>query len=336
MAFQTGTAADAQDFYDKLETFLTTNADLMAASQNWTVVWQRPSGGAHPGDKVLKGPGLAGTDNIYVGMRLNIDDNNDEYSISLSGATGVLQSATWFDQHQHTSPKTVRAFLDNDPMQYWMIANGRRFAFVVRIGTVFEHAYAGLFLPYGTPQEYPYPMFVGGTARGLDAGNNGRTNSYRDTNEEHVLYMKSPVRTENQIVLSNGYVMLPDNSWIAIGPYSDNVTAFLSFIPEEDDHRNLLGNELFNNENHVGAYYLMDRMMEGYGGVHATVPLVIARTIGDTALNATSYGYLDGVHRCQGHNMAAMDTIQSGSASELVFPNIFRTGLEHFYALRME
>ena len=55
------------------------------------------------------------------------------------------------------------------------VANGRRIVVVVKTGTYYECVHLGLFLPYATPAQYPYPLVVGGSYNGSTRWSNAYT-----------------------------------------------------------------------------------------------------------------------------------------------------------------
>lgn len=169
MAYTTGTAASYQALFDALITFLTTDATLVAAGKNWELLRRNSYVADAKMDCAdLRGPGLAGGDNIYVQLILYKDAANDTYSIRVSGSSAWLSSVTppnYANQPNATAALiTPKAPLWNNATPYWFVANGRRFIVVAKVGSYWSSLYAGLILPYGTPSQYPYPLFVGGNS----------------------------------------------------------------------------------------------------------------------------------------------------------------------------
>jgi len=58
----------------------------------------------------------------------------------------------------------ARLLLWPNKIQYWLVANGRRFIVVAKVSSVYEASYLGFALPYGLPTQFPYPLIVGGAA----------------------------------------------------------------------------------------------------------------------------------------------------------------------------
>jgi len=163
MAYEIGTASGYADLAEKFINFLTTNDDLVALNQQWEVVWtgsgRMPT---YPEDIVLRGPGLAGSDDIYVGFRQIPLPGNDRYNWAFRGIVGINPAALTYNEHTNVSDPVCVHFADYE-MPYWFIANGRRFIVIVRVSTTYQVGYGGFILPYAPPNIWSYPLAVGGT-----------------------------------------------------------------------------------------------------------------------------------------------------------------------------
>lgn len=132
---------------------------------------------------ILKGEGLAGTDEIYVGMRAYHDAGADYYNLSVAGFTGYVPGNTFTAQPGYFESGIPA---HNNRIDYWLVVNPRRIAFGLKVGTpVYEHGYMGLFLPYATPGQFPYPLAVGGMLNGTPAT--------RFSDSAHSMYLKGRV-----------------------------------------------------------------------------------------------------------------------------------------------
>lgn len=155
MAYATDVATSHTDLLSRIKTF--------AVAQGWTAL--RDSGG----EVVLKGVGVAGTDEIYVGLKLYTSAGTDTYGISFNGFTGYVDSEPFNNQPgalPQTEGSATAITLINAPMTYWLCVNSRRIVVVVKVSAVYEAAYLGYILPYASPNQYPYPLFVGGSIPG--------------------------------------------------------------------------------------------------------------------------------------------------------------------------
>lgn len=181
MPWTTGTVTGHLELMTVLRDFLTTNAELVAAGQEWEVMKEEtiashvmtspsistPSGGwgATFRDLYLRGSGLAGLDNIHVNLRTYEAPSYNIYNWMVQGATGFEDGVPWNRQPGNSYYSSDFHYLPmtNSTIKYWIVADGRRFILVVKIGTRYLASYCGLLLPYSLPSEYPYPMLISGT-----------------------------------------------------------------------------------------------------------------------------------------------------------------------------
>ena len=104
-------------------------------------------------------PGLAGTDQIYTGLQSYNLPTTDVYNWRCAGFTGFVDSSS-FKTQPGISP-VLGIPLRRNAMRYWFAANGQRVAVALQVDTTYQTFYLGKMLPYGTPQQYPYPLVVG-------------------------------------------------------------------------------------------------------------------------------------------------------------------------------
>lgn len=157
MAIVTGTATDYKTMLADFITFITTNASLVSGGQNWSVLRTVTASGHN--DHLLRGPGLAGTDQIHV--RLQSAEAGSNYGWNCNGFVSY-NSALANDVQPGSSP-VVGMALRNATIPYWFLANGRRFMIIAKVSTYYMSLYGGFILPWATPAEYPYPLYVGGS-----------------------------------------------------------------------------------------------------------------------------------------------------------------------------
>lgn len=158
-ASTSGTATDYLDLIDKIQAFLSTDATLVAAGQEWEVMDY--GGEVVATELYLRGQGLAGADNIYVGLRAYENAASDWFNIACRPFLGWLASATWDTQPGAGPERGVTAW--DQAIDYWIAADGRRFIVGFRVSTVDQILHCGLLTPYATPLQYPLPLLVAGT-----------------------------------------------------------------------------------------------------------------------------------------------------------------------------
>jgi hypothetical protein len=145
--------AEIRDFVDA-EGWTILEEDTVSATRHW----------------IAEAPGYTGPDgdvHAYVGMRSYESVGADYYNLSVATFTGYVPGNSFTTQPGY---KESGIPAHNQPIDYWMTANERRVAFVLKVGTpVYEHGYAGFMLPYATPRQYPYPIVCGGMLSGIPA-----------------------------------------------------------------------------------------------------------------------------------------------------------------------
>lgn len=321
----TGTATDDQDLFAKLITFLTTDTDLVAAGEEWTEVWDHASGDED--GIVLEGPGLSGTDQIYVGLRLNRNVPADEYNIEARGMTGFSASAVELEDHVNVSPDPAYSFVDSGTMTYWFIASGRHFVVITKITTVFEALYAGWFLPFGTPTEYPYPMFIGGSAGTYYSGDPDSPSSWRDDVSGHTQFpWPSADDSGPDYWGPMAFLLDPAGNWITLSNTGSAREGTVGPVYTKG-YKNFADNQA----NFLDAYEGFLQMTECYGGDHMIWPM----TLHETSPGSQTYGILDGCFKCQGVGMGAEDEITVGGVDHLVVQNTHRTDLFDYWCVEL-
>lgn len=317
MAVEIGTATDHVDLYNKLYTFLTSNADLVAAGQNWTLAWSHPSAsypyapGQTTSDIVLKGPGNAGLDQVFVGMRLVEDLNNDRQGMWFSGCQGLIETNTAYSAH-FNSVRPMHVPLYDQATPYWFVANGRRFIVVAKISTTYVACYEGLFLPYATPEEYPYPMISSGcsaTQRRWSDEDIAHTHFCMPYDNWTSTYYNHPTGIPDTVD-GRLYFMTPGGVWVGANNRRTDIHVFpwvsASFVSTQ---QTLLG------------------------GGHMLTPATLLAF--DQKITAT-VGVLEGVFHVPGFGNAAENLVNVGGVDHLVVQNMFRTDFTDYWALRLE
>lgn len=324
MAHVTGTSATALAYYNNLISFLTTNAALVAANQDWDIVWTATAG--QGAGVVLRGPGLSSQDQVYVGMRLFQNVPSDQYWIEFVGMTAILPSASSYRDHVNVSPLTVRMFLSAGAMTHWFIANGRRFIAVAKISTVFESAYCGFIMPYAVPTSYPYPLLIGACAGDVTLAQSPPLD-WRSESVNHRNFM-SPQRSTSQIAFPSASMLDPAGTWQQIA--NIDAPASIRIGPE-----NMAGDYFHTSPSDGNSYqadYVRSRQGDAFGGTKALLPATLVQV----EPTDQTFGVFDGAFRCQGFANASENLITVNGVNHLVVQNVFRTGLGEYMAVALE
>lgn len=136
-----------------------------ASANGWTVL--RYDTAPANRELILKGVGYSGDEEIFIGFRTYQNADADYYNLVSAGFTGYVAGNTFNGQ---PGARWSGIPAHNNRIDYWLTLNPQRIALVMRVGTpVYECAYAGKFLPYARPSQYPYPLAVGGMLNGASA-----------------------------------------------------------------------------------------------------------------------------------------------------------------------
>lgn len=350
MAVKIGTAANHIELWNTLLDFLQNDPALVAQGQNWEVAWRHATN--PDSELVLRGPGLSGTDQVLVGMsRADGALSPGESTISFAGMTGVIPSAERYSDHVNATARRPLMFVDQNPMRYWLVANGRRFALVVRISTIYEAAYCGLFLPYANPEVYPLPLFIGGSRGWTAISANSTVSSWRaleHSSHRHFVYPQS--ETGGTTWADSPAQMLdPSGRWrggtmhFRAGVYAQDSfvlgnRGFPAYLGGEVPYATLEPGPSFplSATNSLGYASVRSRIAPGLNGELPLTPITLMAYRDAAAPEPVTYGVLDGVYSVPGLGNAAENIITLDGVDHLVVQNVQRTTVDEYWALALE
>lgn len=316
MATLTGSATDHNDLWSQFITFITSDTTLVADGEAWEVMVEHSST-----EVVLRGPGLSAQDNIYVGMKLVERPTPDEYEIQLSGMSGILAEATAFDEHVNSAPTHVRMFLDSGPMTFWFAASGRRFVIVVKISTIFQTLYGGFILPYASPTDYQYPLFIGGSA-GENAGFSATSWRSTDVGHRHFphSYYDSGLVTPRP---PSALLMDPAGNWLRCAATGSEGN--IAIGPRR--FHSGFGIAATANANNYGYADIRDRLQSCLDDSLLLTPL----TLMQSNPSDQCYGIIDGCYHVPGFGNSSENTV----GDCLVVQDAFRTARGEYWAVEL-
>jgi len=321
VAYETGTAADYADLRAKLIAFLTTNADLVAANQQWQVAWT--GSGRMPDaeeDIVLKGPGLAVTEEILIALRSDPQPVGDRYNYGFRGIVGVNPVASNWDEHTNASDPVYLCCGDFE-MPYWFIANGRRFIVIARVSATYQLAYAGLFLAYAPPNVYPYPMVVGGCT-------SVSTSRWSDTGDA-IHFFCDPGIDANLKVFRYDNVWIGFQNWTESNGWRDGDTRVVGPWNPGWTTKNMPLDTFTNNRSYRLNFF--NKMQPAYGGDYPLTPASLIHHAEPKSI----LGVLQGVYHIPGFNLSAETIITQGTTEYLCIPDVYREANESFCAIEL-
>jgi hypothetical protein len=332
MSATSGTATNYLDLLNRLRTFLTTDATLTGLGQNWTEIatTSAPYSRTETDGQVntvefetfLKAPGLSTTEQIYINIGAYTNAGTGLFNWRLKGAIGYISANTFFTQ-PGTSPDAYM-YLWNATMPYWFIANGQRVIVAAQVSTEYESIYLGKFLPDGTPGQYPYPLFIGGTGGdasilglGQGADPSAMSRAHSDVSNAHAAFF-DPACCFIMDPASNWQVL---NHWNA-GDDAHNGSNNNMIWPYGDDGSS--GNQQVT----VGTVGGMKWMTTNLDGSYPLIPVRLEQVVPSVNL----LGTLDGVFATTGDGNSPGSTLTVGGASYLVIQDTFRSARQNFAA----
>ena len=151
MSFTSGTATDHNDLLDLLRLYL--------VAEGWTeLAWTAGATVLDPSTLHVRGPGAGAGKQVFVSIETSGDDVVPFYSWDMRSAVDYDGTLEWGGQLGQSPP--VYLNLWDGPIDYWFFVNDRRFVVVAKCSTNYMSAHAGFFLPWGTPAQYPFPLYL--------------------------------------------------------------------------------------------------------------------------------------------------------------------------------
>lgn len=300
MALYTGTSTDYKDLLADLKTALET--------EGWTTNKEETIDGEDY--KYFQSPNIVvGGSNVnaYINIRTISNATDGYYNWLLYGATAFDGGSSFETQPGQYVPNTTGSgstleyqnptlTLHDTTINYWFVINDRRVIIIADVAGAYCTAYTGLLLPYGTPSEYPLPLYI--------AGNTG----FSRNPDSETTYQMGSFFDPSQYA---GRLRLPDGSWKRFNNYSGIGTKSLI------DDRGMvwpycysLLYQLFPSPDATPTYSIIPAVLINYeeGG--------------------NAYGELDGVFWIPGEGANAEDTFNISSEDYLVVINTYRSARE--------
>lgn len=257
-------------------------------------------GADYANEMYFRAPGLAGADEIYVNCCSFYSEASDYYNIGFCGTLGFETNDTWAQQPLKSADVTHTLWQFQIP--YWIIADGRRFILVTKSSTNYMSTYCGWFLPYGTPQEYPYPMYISSTTSGISGTRwSSESHNHRSFFDPYV-----------------GYVYTIDGTWLTI----------------QNKYNGSGNSEVSPGTSNLWPYTqnLVSGIRQSPGDYYPMLPMVL-----HTDQNGGNvYGELTGCYWVPGFANASENTVVIGGIDYVVIQDVYRTSNQDYFALKLD
>jgi hypothetical protein len=320
MAWTTGTATDYVDLLDKLRAYLVTQGWTTLAFTAGTI----PGGG---GSLFTQGPGAGAGKRVHVEIRTEANTGTSIYSWRLRGATGYIAGAGE-GLNPGASPIPSYFNLWQNSITYWFFVNDRRFMVVAKMSTSYSTMHAGFFLPWATPNAYPFPLYIGGTYNIAAA--------YNVSNSAHRFFADPG----GGLAQASAHVRLPNGVWIpalnndSTGNNDDahglGRAAYAFTWPFSVGHGRATAHTYF----HIGVPQIgqssggvLDNIVATRQNEYGIFPIMICPS------SEPPLGVFDGAFCVPGQGLVAEQAIATGGRNFTLFQNIARSSGNDFIAL---
>lgn len=328
MAFTTGTATGHYDLLNKLRQFLVNQT-------NWVVLrWTDDAGATANGRGSLlnlRGPGAGVGRNVFLNISTVNNDTTPSNGWQISGAINYSGNVQWGNQPGESPQPYFNLW--TGAINYWFYVNDRRIVVIAQISTTFVSMYGGFFLPWGTPAQYPTPLYVGGdwwAPCNWSLQNSGRRMCCDPggdfASQKSAAWVKDPVGLWRPVCNQNY-----DNSSNDAGT---NITsgAFAYLWPwtvGRDQYSNAIDTFYKWGSTNLGATSggCLDSLVTTRQGERFIWPNQIVGS------DITPFGTLDGIYATFGAGLSTTAPVTSGGKSFLAFQNIHRNSGNDFFLM---
>lgn len=299
--------------------FVVTANSFNTSSSRWMLCGTREQAASAGVDRyrriiALKAFGLSGTDNIYINLFAIENTSDPFYNIGYSGAVAFLTSqwtsavyarddALDYDQligQQTDASDWSVTTMTNGNIDYWFNVDGAFLVFFALVSTRYTTGCFGFIEAFGNPNQYPYPLIVGGTSDDV-------TELLSSNDEDHSAFFDP-----GDNVLK---VRCPDGVW--------REWEHFGFTPQErcvwpwKSAVSVGGTTVINNlgKNIDGSYTLLDvilHMDAPYEDILGTIPKI---------------KFISGIDNLP------ENTVSEGGDTYIVFQNLFRNSNDDFVCM---
>ena len=162
----------------------------------------------------LQAPGNGASARVYLNINTEHDEGNAFYSWKMYGATGYDAGESYGAMPGAGGPAYFNLW--QNVITYWFYANDRRVIIDAKCSTNYMSTYAGFFLPFALPTEYPFPYALIASYPDIEAPdlNNARNSMIADPGSGGAAWYRRRT-TEDWVQIEN-----QSDSVVSIAPVS--------------------------------------------------------------------------------------------------------------------
>lgn len=271
------------------------------------------------GQTIWEAPGNDGDSEILVGVHLFERQDADYFNLELAGFDGYDADLMWREQTGHHGKLYLPLWDGTIP--YWFVVDGRRAIVIAKINTQYEVAYLGFLDSYLSPDQYPYPLALGGSLALKDDIPNWDSTEWRwsNTGYGHNVFTHS-----NATLESPYYTEDPEAGQMRVRDLSGSWIRF-------EGRRGTLYPTPGSDINLVWPYCdgleLLDPNIDGG---YQLFPVVLNTYVPNTM------GQLNGVACVTGQDLTAETLVTIGQVSWIVVTNVAKTERDDYLAIALD
>lgn len=246
----------------------------------------------------LRGSGMTREEEIFVALDTQENTSADVYCLGIYGALGFLESIE--TAGGQPGSQLVISPAHNTRIDYWVVFNGQRIAGAMKVGTpVYTSFYVGKINPYCLPHQWPYPLAVVGMTDSV----------VRFSDTTQTMGYGGYTFTGS---LKNIKLYTPGMGWLFTGTPS--------------------GSRIYTTPFNMN---LTSSGVRDAGGVYSLFPVEVCPYYSNS-YQGGAWGAFDGVYAVSGFNNAVENTLTIDGTDYVVIQNVFRTGMDSYYAMRLD
>lgn len=268
------------------------------------------------GQTIWEAPGNDGDSAILCGVHTFERQDSDYYNWELGSFDGYLASSLWYEQAGHHGKVYVPLW--DDALPYWFICDGRRAIVIAKLGTQYELAYLGMIEPFFSPEQWPYPVALGGALAFGESIPGWFDDSWRysNTSNEHRAFTHSDPQSGSYDDPYRRQLRARDwaGTWLGFD------ATFGDLLPYAYASRHFIWP-------YSGGLELLDPNLDGS---YSTWPVMLNSGAPNTI------GQLSGVRCVTGQGLTAETLITLGQINWIVMQNIYRTDRDDYLAIALD
>lgn len=285
-------------------------ATTTPAADRWILDRWSPFNDLEDLDEALiwHGPG-DGTQAIYAGIRLHENSGSSIWNWVLRGYTGYSGGSD-FDNQPGINPNELFVSQWTGDSKVWIANNARRYIVVTEADGRYFSLYQGLILPFGSPNEYPYPYYL--------CGNKNAETSHTASTAKTAWSGFSWPHTSPSY---NGQLRDLNGDWLE--QQQSTALTRVNMYPKGASVLGLPGS-------------MFARCQDMPSGDKQLIPLMlISGGVTNTPLLDVLWGVLDGAMAVTGFNNSPETVLSISGTNWVCFGETFNIGQADFYAVEM-